>query len=460
MSDLSKREMTYVGKQKRWIKKFNNKLYTVSLRALGCKYTGKDAEDALNSLDAANKWWAAKELELTLQPNPEEAQQDTSAAKWKTYSFMQDFDKLPLEEKRIMIEALNKNAKVHGAVEQDTTNGSATVEEMLEAWYKVLQASSVAGQLSVPRLDAYRRHVKIFVQWIGPKEAVKTITAEKLEDFHGELASRISVEAYGHDYANSILTAVKQWVAWLAERGRIALPGNLKGKRLRFKTQTKPIITFTVEEIRAQFARATDKMKCWLLVAINCGCYQNDLAELEDHEVNLTEGTITRPRSKTPDGPRVTYKLWPETIAALRRQKTKFTVKGQRGGNLWFTTSTGKPIVAYFMSEGKMKRYDTVDTSWKRLNRWTKNKKPFKTLRKTSATLLGEHTQYKFYGQYFLAQAPGSVAEKHYQKPSDEEFFQACLWLRGKIFGETTQPQFTEDELRKAAQEAEELEDE
>ena len=57
-----------------------------------------------------------------------------------------------------------------------------------------------------------------------------------------------------------------------------------------------------------------------------------------------------------------------------------------------------------------------------------------KHLRKTAATLLGQHPQYKFYANHFLADSPKGMADRHYVTPSDEEFFLALDWLRGQIF--------------------------
>ena len=56
---------------------------------------------------------------------------------------------------------------------------------------------------------------------------------------------------------------------------------------------------------------------------LNCGMYQNDIAELHRDEVNWTKGTLTRARSKTRErhGPVVTYKLWPETFALLKKHR-------------------------------------------------------------------------------------------------------------------------------------------
>jgi hypothetical protein len=53
--------------------------------------------------------------------------------------------------------------------------------------------------------------------------------------------------------------------------------------------------------------------------------------------------------------------------------------------------------------------------------------------RATAASKLGEHSQYKFYAQYFPGQSPRTVADKHYVRPSDKEFFEALAWLEGAL---------------------------
>ena len=56
-----------------------------------------------------------------------------------------------------------------------------------------------------------------------------------------------------------------------------------------------------------------------------------------------------------------------------------------------------------------------------------------KHLRKTSATILAQHPQFKYYGGHFLADSPKGMDQKHYVRPSDSEFFEALDWLRGQI---------------------------
>ena len=72
------------------------------------------------------------------------------------------------------------------------------------------------------------------------------------------------------------------------------------------------------------------------------------------------------------------------------------------------TTERGKPLVSYSLEEGKFARYDVIQSAWNRLSEKIggKIRLSMKHLRKTSASLLGEHPHYKFYATHFLADSP------------------------------------------------------
>jgi hypothetical protein len=61
-------------------------------------------------------------------------------------------------------------------------------------------------------------------------------------------------------------------------------------------------------------------------------------------------------------------------------------------------------------------------------------KPPLKSLRKTPATMLENHAEFGRYAEYFLGEAPHSIASRHYIQPSREQFDNAIRWL-GRQFG-------------------------
>jgi integrase len=252
----------------------------------------------------------------------------------------------------------------------------------------------------------------------------------------------VGAQKYSPNYAHTLMMTAKQFISRLAEMRLIPLPGNIRSRRFRFNhSSPTKIETFTVEEVR-QKLKACDgfsrKTKLYLLLMLNCGMYQNDIAELLVDEIDWKAGTLTRARSKTRErnGPVVTYKLWPETFALLKKHRSRGVKNGH--ADLALTTDEGNPLVRYWIEGDSMRRYDCIHSAWTRLAEkmgLRKMRLGMKHLRKTSASLLGKHPQYKFYANHFLADSPRTIADRHYVTPSDEEFFQALEWLRGEILG-------------------------
>ena len=78
---------------------------------------------------------------------------------------------------------------------------------------------------------------------------------------------------------------------------------------------------FCRRPIKTLLAGATDRDKLYLLLMMNCGFTQVDIANLKQDEVDFKAGTITRKRSKTQDYdkvPTVRYPLWKTTLALLK----------------------------------------------------------------------------------------------------------------------------------------------
>jgi integrase len=162
--------------------------------------------------------------------------------------------------------------------------------------------------------------------------------------------------------------------------------------------------------------------------------YQSDISDIGVDEIDWAAGTLSRPRSKTPKGQRVKYKLWPETLKLLKKFRAQTTVLNDRGQNRVLLTEDGNPLVNCWLENAKMRRYDCIHSAFTRLFEKVKLNRPIKLLRKTSASELASHPVYGAYVQYFLAHSPKGVADRHYIKPDDDQFFKALDWLRGRYF--------------------------
>jgi integrase len=432
--------MTWIPDSRRWIKKHKAKMYAVSCKQLDRPET-KDESAA-----AANRWWEAKQKEIETAP-PTEA--DLQANAFKVWSMVQDWQSLDEPSREKIVDSLvgtgqYQKIKVQAEAMVESTAKAVpperTIKAQVEAWKTLLHGVCQSGQMSEGRFDAYCRNIGNFVAWIGEDTAIDAIDEANLEGFFNHLSTQVGAEKYSPSYAHTLMMTAKQFISRLAEMKLIALPGNVRSRRFRFNhSAPAKIETFTIAEVRSLLATCdgfSEKTKLYLLLMLNCGMYQNDIAELLAEEVNWKQGTITRARSKTRErhGPVVTYKLWSETISLLRKHRAK--------GELALTTDEGKPLVRFWLEDGKMRRYDIIQSAWTRLADKMDLKKirlGMKHLRKTSASLLGQHPQYKFYANHFLADSPRTVADRHYVIPSDKEFFMALDWLRGELLGTGTE---------------------
>ncbi len=426
--------MTWVPTQRRWIKKHRGKMYSVSCRQLG----RGDTKDA--SAHAANRWWDEKLKEIEAAPPSEEERKASAFKLWRT---VQDWGQLDEASREALVDSLvgagqykqiksQAEAMVDAAAK--TPPADRTVSAQVDAWRSLLRAACQSRQISEGRFDAYSRKIKPFVAWLGPGTAIDAIDEVKLEGFYAHLTQKVGAGDYAPATAHELLMTAKQFISRLAELKLIALPGNIRSRRFRFNhSAPAKIETFTADEIRAMLAACdgfSDRTKLFLLLMLNCGMYQNYIAELRADEIDWNKGTIRRSRSKTRErgGPVVTYRLWPETIALLKKHRAK--------GELALATDEGNPLVKYWLEDGAMRRYDSVQSAWSRLATkmgLQKHRLGLKHLRKTASSLLATHPRFKFYCNHFLADSPRSVADSHYVVPSDAEFFEALDWLRLQI---------------------------
>ena len=172
----------------------------------------------------------------------------------------------------------------------------------------------------------------------------------------------------------------------------------------------------------------------YILLCLNCGMRQSDIAALRQSEVDWEAGRIRRKRGKTKEHenvPVVDYLLWEETARLLRKYRSKHP-------ELALTNENNNPLKCETIIDGKVKRLDNIRSAYLRLQMKlkipAKERKPLASLRATASTKLGDHSEFSRFAQFFLGHSPGTVADKHYVKPSGEQFDRAITWL-GEALG-------------------------
>jgi integrase len=310
------------------------------------------------------------------------------------------------------------------------TIGDDSVRAQADEYLREKQLQVDAGELTVGRLYAIDLHLKHFRDWLGGDTAVTDIDGKMLMKYRSHLLEKMEAKDWTRTTVRHYLVTIKGFIRWLWRMEMIpALPRILDGKTdfLRVGAATPEIVVYTVEELHALLQAASDRTKLYILLMLNCGMTQKDESDLEVSQVDWEEGRIIRKRSKTSSHekvPTVNYLLWPDTFRLLVQERN------QASSGRVLVNANGSPLCTQTMEpDSKFKRTDNVKNAFDRLKNKVDIKKPLKSLKKTSATLLRGNERFQGLEGLFLGHAPQTMSDKHYTQVPGKLLDQAIAWL-------------------------------
>jgi integrase len=320
------------------------------------------------------------------------------------------------------------------AVEPDKT-----VAAWADTWLKVQRLREAAKEISLGGMDNKRRWVARFVEFVGPEADVAVINDPLLDAWDDHCLGRRAAKENGEeggwgDYlCRDIRRNAKEFVGWLADQGAIPRPAYLTRKGRKFRLAPREPKPWTVEQFKAGLAGSTDKARLILLLMANCGFNQKDASDLKDAEVDWEGGYVTRRRSKErhlKSAPVVRYKLWPTTLALLKKHRS--------GQERVLVTDRNNPYVRERWKNGKRVRVDSFNSYYRLLRRRIAKAVPGfngtpKGVRNMSATQLEEHPIHSRYVGHFLCHAPSTTARRFYTRQSQDQFDEAVAWLGRRL---------------------------
>lgn len=321
-----------------------------------------------------------------------------------------------------------------------------TIGDLVDVFIKEKQRESERDTISLDRfvkirsllesgLDKDKSKGTNLLGFLDKQQLLSEINGEQLRAYRELIQQEISQEAISASLGRDRWQAVKQMYDWAYAEDRIESYPKILKARYSFTVAPKEIELLSDAQIKQLLKGGSERTRLYLLLMLNAGMLQGDIAELRQDEVNWKQGTLTRKRSKTRNHegvPTVTYQLWPETLELLKAHRAKegdLVLVNERGGSLKREE---------LKADGKLAKVCNISTACKRLMTKTKIKRPIKLLRKTAASMLGKHKEHSHYAQHYLGHSPRTVAEKHYVRPSDEQFAKALAWLREELKIEAT----------------------
>ncbi len=317
-----------------------------------------------------------------------------------------------------------------------TPDHAKTISANIDEYVSRLISQANTGQLSHSHVSKAKANLEVFREIAG-KVSVEQFNASHLDQFQKLLMANLENGKWSDSYCASLATYAKMFVRWLWESNIIQdLPRNIR--KVGIKIETKKPKTFTIDEIKILLTGAKGRTKLFLLLMLNTGANQRDIAELKPSEVDWETGRIIRKRTKTHkrgNVPVVNYKLWKETFDLLKQF-------GKRNGERVLLNEDGNPLLSIGFKEldgkidGTGKRIDNIKSAYDRLCNRLKIKptKPLKTLRATSGSMLFNEGRFRGLEELLLDHAPMGVGQKHYDALSDSILDEAIDWL-GVQFG-------------------------
>ncbi len=235
--------------------------------------------------------------------------------------------------------------------------------EMLSLVVAFLQAKEKAvksGELTQRSWNDYRNTCRAVLKCFGRTRIVEDL---RPTDF-GELKQSLSAGRNLTTIGNEIQRA-RCLFRFASDNDLIVVPVKYgpdfkrpsKKSRRRLRNDRQPL-AYSADEIRQLISAANTNLAAMILLGINCGFGNTDVAQLPIATLDLDAGWHTFGRPKT--GVERRCALWPETIAALRQVLNKRPApKSPEHAGLVFLTRHGQPYVRLQMARSSEVASDT-----------------------------------------------------------------------------------------------------
>ena len=275
-----------------------------------------------------------------------------------------------------------------------------TLEEICKRYYRF----KLSDGCSASFLDSAKRHLIYFMGWLRNKgfdpaeKKLSDLNSAILSDFRQMLATNLKISTVT---ANLYINHVRMLLFWSENIHGLPHPPmgvirkfrkNRSVKKGHGRKQNRSAISW--EELEKLFAVASVVDTALLLLGLNCGFGNTDIATLKFCDIDLEEATISHARPKTNVSRH--FSLWPETVEIL-----KTYIKKHRGqpakeefSELVFVNRKGNPMCFERIDEdGKFRRSDSIKNRFIRLYKKAGLKRPYGRgyycLRRSTATFVG-----------------------------------------------------------------------
>ena len=193
---------------------------------------------------------------------------------------------------------------------------------------------------------------------LHPAMDVRKITEQTVTDYYLALQAG----SYTPGTKKKVFGFFRRLVRFLWSEKLIDLPRNLDERSFLFGTHLKKVKTYSPDLVQTTLSHLPERFRLYALLALNCGMYGVDMAKLSKEELDQEHWRIKCKRTKTEDHedvPEVEYKLWPETVAVLRKHISPnpvYVLTSKTGTVLWDSRVEGD----------RNKKKDLIGQQWRK----------------------------------------------------------------------------------------------
>ena len=361
-------------------------------------------------------------------------------------------DNFAEEAEKALTAYLDQKDELHAGRPPKPKSNGVTIADVCNGFLGVKDDRLQSGELSSESFRDYHEVCKLITAYFDKRTAVEHIGPADCDGFRAWLTQshtiggRVKKPHGTHRLAKDIrVTRMVFKYAYDSEMidKPVRVGPNFKEpskKSKRKSNRANGPKTFTAKELAAIIANATSPVRAMILLGINCGFGQKDVADLVNSAVDLETGWIVFPRPKTEVDRRCP--LWPETVKALREAaKKRFEPKDSADSGCVFITRNRNRYVRMTPNPDPAKRshVDSIGPAFKRIadSLGINGKRGFYSLRHTFETTGGESRDQPAV-DLIMGHVDPSMAGNYRHHISDErlqavvDVVRAWLWPEGE----------------------------
>jgi integrase len=236
-----------------------------------------------------------------------------------------------------------KDDLLAGREPRPLTVGETTMRDLANAFMTFKDKVIENAEIKKSTWREYYKTCERLVSLFGKRRPVVDLRPQDFQALRAAIAKK-----WGYARLGNEIQRVRSVFKFAFDEGLIEKPVRMGQtfKRPTLKTMRKhraekPPKMFEANEIHAMLDTAFGQLRAMILLGINCGFGNEDVATLRLDALDLEKGWGRHPRPKT--GTERRCKLWPETIEALRDViGARKTPTDERFSGLLFITKYGK----------------------------------------------------------------------------------------------------------------------